>query len=189
MRRERDGVAADKAEKDQEEKDARHTLEEGVEEWTADNVGVLGNELIAMSMSADEKRAVVRRQWMFQKGWSEKAKKTMGAMPPAKGSVSVWVAKLQEKLQDSTLQNAIKKVRAEANQVIPDMPPLDINLGAIPSQPLIPSEVLKKRGAEVIAKAKHEDRCTKHKLKRRITETRASGSSLQKNSTYGLTCM
>ena len=105
-----------------------------------------------MSVPADEKRAVVRHQWMFQKGWAEKAKKSMGGMPPTKGSVSAWVAALQEKLKDSTLQ----KARAEASEMIPDMPPLDINPGAIPSQPLIPAEVLKKRGAEVISKAKHE---------------------------------
>ena len=111
-----------------------------------------------MSLTGDEKRAIIHHQWMFQKGWAEKAKKSVGAKPPAKGSVSVWVAKLQEKLNDTSLQQAIAKARAEASQMMVEYPPLDINLGAIPTQPLIAEEVMRKRGAEVVAQAKHSTR-------------------------------
>ena len=139
-------------------------MEEGIEEWTAENVDEKGRELLEMSfLSADEKRAIIHRQWMFQKGWAEKAKKSVGAKPPAKGSVSAWVAKLQEKLNDKCLQKAIAKARAEASAMVVEYPPLDINLGAIPAQPLIAEEVMRKRGAEVVSQAKHEERCTKHK--------------------------
>ena len=161
-RRENDGVAADEAEKEHAEKEACMTLEEGVEEWTPENVVEKGIALTTMNAGAAVKRAILKRQWMFQKGWAEKAKKTVGAMPPPTAGVTKWLQKLQDKLHDRELQAAITKLRAETH-TIEVCPPLDINLSAIPAQVLVSEEVMQKRGREIIESASFKARCTKHK--------------------------